>query len=271
MEGSTARNATRFLGRTVIITGGSKGLGFAIAERMLAEGASVLITARSRHPLDDAVARLEVGHRDVFGIAGDVADESVLDDIVTQALDRWGKIDVLVNNAGVDDEASFLEIDKARWQYVLDVDLTAPFFLSQLVARHMVKDGGGSIVNIASIDGHVADGPFASYGAAKAGLIALTKYIAVELAPAGIRCNSISPGCVDTPSFRSLLTPKQVAQTLASFPRAPIGRLLHPEELAAACAYLASDEASGVTGTDLIVDGGTLADVHLLPTLAAES
>lgn len=253
----------RYEGKAAIVTGGSEGLGRAIAERLVNEGAAVLIVARGRDALDKAITSISERGADVHGVVGDVAERSVLQQVTTEAMNRWGKIDVLVNNAGTYDEASFLDIEKVAWDRVMNVDLHAPFQLSQMVARHMVSAGGGAIVNIASIDGHAADGPFASYGTAKAGLIALTKYIAVALAGDGVRCNSISPGWVDTPMVRSVSSTEVLEQMRRSFHRVPIGRLLCAEEIAAAAAFLASDEASGVTGTDLMVDGGTMADVHL--------
>jgi 3-oxoacyl-[acyl-carrier protein] reductase len=130
----------------------------------------------------------------------------------------------------------------------------------------MVRAGGGAIVNIASIDGHGADGA-ASYGVAKAGLVHLTKNIAVELGTHGVRCNSISPGYVLTPMVESTTTPELLERMRTAFHRVPIGRTLAVEEVAAACAFLASDEASGITGIDVAVDGGTLADLHILPSL----
>jgi NAD(P)-dependent dehydrogenase (short-subunit alcohol dehydrogenase family) len=259
---------SRFADKTAIITGASKGLGRATAERLASEGASVLITARNQGPLDEAVEQLASTHGvEAVGVGGDAAHDQVLEEIVSTAIDRWGKIDVLINNAGIYDETEFLEIERKNWRYILDVDLNAPFLLAQLCAHRMVEAGSGAIVNIASIDGHAADGPYASYGAAKAGLMALTQYIAVELAPKGVRCNSVSPGWVDTPMVRSVAPPEMLERMRNGFRRVPIGRLLYDEEIAAACAFLASDEASGVTGTDLVVDGGTLADVHLVPTV----
>ncbi|MEP6563469.1 MAG: SDR family NAD(P)-dependent oxidoreductase [Nakamurella sp.] len=255
----------RFDGKTAIITGGSKGLGLAFAHRLGAEGAKVLITARTEPDLKAAVQELEAAGVDAFAVTGDMASPSIGDDVVAAAIERWGRVDVLINNAGLFDEAKFLDIKLDNWNYIINAMLTGPFLLAQAAARHMVAAGRGSIVNIASIDGHVADGPFTSYGAAKAGLLTMTKYIAVDLGPSGVRCNSISPGWVDTPMVAASVSPEMHDRMNSGFTRVPLRRLLTVEELAAACAFLASDEASGITGIDLMVDGGTLADAHIIP------
>jgi NAD(P)-dependent dehydrogenase (short-subunit alcohol dehydrogenase family) len=256
----------RFEGKTAIITGGSAGIGLAIAARLATEGAEVLLTGRRPEQLEAAAAELVAQGARVHSLAGDVSAADAPQQIVEAALSRWSRIDVLVNNAGVAHEATFLEIDQEVWDYDLQVMLTAPFRISQHVGREMVKTGGGAIINLASIDGHGADGA-ASYGVAKAGLIQLTRNIAVELAPHGVRCNSVSPGYVITPMVTSTTTPELLAQMRTSFHRVPLGRTLTVEEVAAACAFLASDEASGITGIDLIVDGGTVADLHIIPSL----
>jgi NAD(P)-dependent dehydrogenase (short-subunit alcohol dehydrogenase family) len=134
----------------------------------------------------------------------------------------------------------------------------------------MVKAGGGSIINMASINGRGVDGPYATYDVAKAGLIMLTKNVAVELARYGVRCNSVSPGWVLTPMVESGTDPSVLARMKRAFNRVPIGRLLTVEEVAAACLFLASDEASGITGSDLTIDGGTEADLYVLSSLRDE-
>ncbi|WP_141015428.1 SDR family NAD(P)-dependent oxidoreductase [Nocardioides sambongensis] len=255
----------RFDGKTAIITGGSKGLGFGFADRLGSEGAKVLITARTESELVAAEKELVDRGIDAFSIVGDMASPSIGDELVDAAMSRWGQVDVVVNNAGLFDAADFLDIALDNWNYVINAMLTGPFLLAQAAARQMVKAGKGSIVNISSIDGHVADGPYTSYGAAKAGLHTMTKYIATELGRHGVRCNSISPGWVDTPMVASSVSEEMHDRMLQGFTRVPLRRLLTVDELAAACAFLASDDASGVTGIDLVVDGGTLADAHIIP------
>jgi NAD(P)-dependent dehydrogenase (short-subunit alcohol dehydrogenase family) len=251
----------RFDSRTAIITGGSLGMGRAIAERLTSEGARVMITGRNAARLEQAASEIE---GDVIHLAGDIADPATPAAIANYAMERWGRIDVLVNNAGVYDENGFLEQTREDWDYVLGVLLTGPYFLAQLCARQMVKQRSGSIINIASIDGHGNDGPYPAYGAAKAGLINVTKYMAVVIGPHGVRANSISPGWVDTPMVQSIT---ELYQRLSrEFKRVPLKRMIRAEEIAAVAAFLASDEASAITGADHLVDAGTLADIYVIPT-----
>jgi NAD(P)-dependent dehydrogenase (short-subunit alcohol dehydrogenase family) len=261
----------RFKGKTAIVTGGSKGLGRTIAGRLAAEGAEVLIGGRDEDDLKRAVAELEADGGKAWSLAGDVADPVVCEGLVAAALERWGRVDVLINNAGVFDEAPFLEIERDKWDFVLDVMLKAPFVLSQRVAKSMIENGGGAIVSLSSIDGHDVDGPFTSYSVAKAGLMQLTKNIAVELGAQGVRANTVSPGWALTPMVEAATDAAELEMMKSDFKRVPMKRMVMPEEVAAAVCFLASDEASGITGTDLVVDCGTIADLYILPTLESGS
>lgn len=174
----------------------------------------------------------------------------------------------MVNNAGIADEAPFTDISLANWNNVMAINLTAPFLLSQRAAAVMPE--GGSIINIASIDAYAADGPFASYVATKAGLIGLTKAAAVELAPRGIRVNSVSPGWALTDMAVETTSPAMLQHMKSDFARVPLRRLVKPEEVAHAVCFLASPHASAITGSDVAVDGGTLANLYILETLPEE-
>jgi meso-butanediol dehydrogenase / (S,S)-butanediol dehydrogenase / diacetyl reductase len=259
----------RFKDRTAIVTGGSKGLGRTIAGRLAAEGAEVLVAGRDEDDLKRAVAELEADGGRAWSLAGDIADPVVCEGLIEAARDRWGRVDVLINNAGVFDEAPFLEIEGENWDFVLDVMLKAPFVLSQRAAKSMVENGGGAIVSLSSIDGHDVDGPFTSYSVAKAGLMQLTKNIAVELGDRGVRANTVSPGWALTPMVEAATEAAELEMMKNDFRRVPMKRMVMPEEVAAAVCFLASDEASGITGTDLVVDCGTIADLYILPTLGS--
>ncbi len=212
----------RFAGRSAIITGGSLGIGRAVAERLATEGANVLITGRDRSRLERVAAELsELGSGETIAHPGDVAAPTSATETVGLAVSRWGRIDVLVNNAGIYDDHPFLEQSPEEWNRILAVLLSGPYFMAQSAARLMVEQHSGSIINICSIDAHAADGPYPAYGAGKGGLLTLTKYIAVALAPHGVRCNSISPGYVDTPMAASLGSAYE--EMRRNFSRVPMG------------------------------------------------
>ena len=190
--------------------------------------------------------------------------------LVDAALDRWDRIDVLVNNAGIDDETPFLDMEEENWDAVIATNLKGPFVVSQLVARAMATQGGGVILHNASIDASGGDGPFASYNASKAGILGLNRTMAVELAPHGIRVNAVSPGFTHTDMTERAVGPKLMEYLLHDFDRVPMRRLVKPEEIAAAFAFLASDDASGITGINLTVDCGLTANWYILETLPTE-
>jgi NAD(P)-dependent dehydrogenase (short-subunit alcohol dehydrogenase family) len=257
----------RFEGKNVIVTGAGQGIGRAIVERFAAEGADVLLIGRRNDPLEKAVREIEsVGGRAIAHPA-DVSDPDQVRTAVAAAMARWGRIDVLVNNAGLAEEAPFLEVDVASWDRVLGTNLRGAFLIAQAVAREQVSTGGGSIVHITSIDASGGDGPYASYNASKAGLLGLNRTMAFELAPHGIRVNCVSPGFTHTEMTESAVPPEMMDYLVNRFDRVPMRRLVKPEEIAAACAFLASDDASAITGIDLTVDCGLTANWYILETL----
>jgi NAD(P)-dependent dehydrogenase (short-subunit alcohol dehydrogenase family) len=252
----------RFQNRTAIVTGGSLGIGRAVAERFASEGARVLITGRNAERLQQAARDID---GDVVALPGDIADIDAPQAIVDCAMAHWGRIDVLVNNAGIYEDSEFLELSRGEWQNVLDVVLTGPCFLAQACAREMVPRATGAIVNIASIDAYGSNGSTVAYGTAKAGLLNLTRYLATTLAPHGIRANSVSPGLVDTQMISDW--PDLYAVVSREFKRAPLKRLIRTDEIASVVAFLASDEASAITGADQLVDAGLVADLYVAPTM----
>jgi NAD(P)-dependent dehydrogenase (short-subunit alcohol dehydrogenase family) len=260
----------RFAGRNVIVTGASRGIGEATALAFAAEGADVLALGRSVTDLDDTVRQItEAGGR-AWQAACDVTDEAAVDAVVADAAQRWDAIHVLINNAGTDDDTPFLNIDRARWRAVIDTNLTGAFLMAQAVARQMARTGGGVILHTASIDASGADGPYAAYNASKAALLGLNRTMAVELAQHGIRSNCVSPGFTHTAMTEQAVGPSLMNYLNGSFARVPLRRLVRTDEVAQAFLYLASDQASGVTGIDLRVDAGLTANLFILETLPEE-
>src|SRR5579864_8351969 len=198
--------ADRFGAKRVLVTGGSSGIGRAVALGFAREGARVVAAGRSRERLAEVAAAAPEGS--VSTMIADVSTASGSREMVSAAIELLGGLDALVNNAGVSYTEPFLEATEERWTETLATNLHGPFFASQVAARHMVDHGGGSIVNVASIDAFVAESPSAHYMASKAGLVLLTKCIAFELGHLGIRCNAVCPGFTRTPMVEGDLTPE---------------------------------------------------------------
>jgi NAD(P)-dependent dehydrogenase (short-subunit alcohol dehydrogenase family) len=257
---------TRFDGKSVIVTGAGRGIGRAIAERFGAEGADVLCVGRTQEPLEETAALCE----SAWALTGDISRPEDVDRVVAAALERWERIDVLVNNAGIDDETPFLDMRDESWNDVVSTNLTGVFLMSQRVARAMRDAGGGVILHNISIDARGGDGPFASYNASKAALLGLNRTMALELAQYGIRVNGVSPGFTHTDMTERAVGPKLMAYLNGSFERVPMRRLVKPEEIAAAFAFLASDDASAITGQNLVVDCGLTANWFILETLPVD-
>jgi NAD(P)-dependent dehydrogenase (short-subunit alcohol dehydrogenase family) len=257
---------SRFEGKNVIVTGAGRGIGRAVAERFASEGAEIMAIGRTLEPLEETVLSCGRG----FAHTADVSRSEQVQGAVEAALDRWHRIDVLVNNAGIDDETPFLEMEEANWDAVIAVNLTGCFLMAQRVARAMAERGGGVILHNASIDALSGDGPFASYNASKAGLLGLNRTLALELAEHGVRSNCVSPGFTHTDMTERAVGPKLMEYLNGSFERVPMRRLVKPHEVAAAFAYLASEDASAVTGINLTVDCGLTANWFVLETLPTE-
>ena len=257
----------RFAGRSVIVTGGGRGIGQATARAFAAEGADVLVLGRTVADLEDTVRQITADGGQAWLATCDVSDEAQVEDAVRAAAERWDRIDVLINNAGIDDDTPFLDIDRARWRAIIDTNLTGAFLMAQAVARRMAQTGGGVILHTASIDASGGDGPYAAYNASKAGLLGLNRTMALELAAVGIRSNCVSPGFTHTVMTEHAVGPKLLDYLNGSFARVPMKRLVRTDEVAHAFLFLASDQASAITGIDLRVDAGLTANWYILETL----
>jgi meso-butanediol dehydrogenase / (S,S)-butanediol dehydrogenase / diacetyl reductase len=250
----------RFAGRVAIVTGGASGIGRGIAGRLAAEGAAVLVADRNGAAGEEVVARLGGEEARCAFQETDVTQESDCARMVAAAVDRWGGVDVLVNSAGIGDGAPVHELEETRWDRVLDVNLKGVFLCCKAALPALATRGGGAIVNIASLAGMVAAPGFGAYAASKAGVMQLTKVLAVEGARQGVRANAVCPIWVETPLLEGYLAgaPNPAAARRGMEAQIPLGRIGTVDDVAAAVLFLASDEASYITGVSLPIDGGAL-------------
>jgi NAD(P)-dependent dehydrogenase (short-subunit alcohol dehydrogenase family) len=251
----------RFNGKVVAITGGGSGIGKEAAIRFVAEGARVVINGRDGSKLQAAAREIDPGGEKVAIFPGDISDPMTGAALVDAAVSRFGGLDVLVNNAGVFNPKPFIELTEAEYDWYLDTILKGKFFTAQAAAKVM-KAKGGAIVQTGSMWAIQAIGatPSAAYSAANAGVHAMVRNLAIELAPYGIRINAVAPAVVETPVYNTFMSEEQVKETLPSFNAFhPLGRNGQPRDVADAILFLASNQASWITGIILPVDGGVTA------------
>jgi NAD(P)-dependent dehydrogenase (short-subunit alcohol dehydrogenase family) len=246
----------RFDGRTAIVTGGSDGIGAETARRLSAEGAQLVLVGRREAGAVPVLAELDPA-RTAY-VARDLNEDGATDLIVSETLSRFGTLDVLVNNAGEDYTRPLLEVPLADVRRVFETNFFAAFRMLQSAARAMKERGGGSIVNVTSRLAVIGVDTMTTYGASKGALLTLTRGAAVELAPANIRVNAVAPGLTATPLYLAYLRRQADPEATEATARdaIPQGRVAEPADVAAAIAYLASDDAAHVTGHSLAVDGG---------------
>jgi NAD(P)-dependent dehydrogenase (short-subunit alcohol dehydrogenase family) len=270
-SGARRRRTVMLLaGKVAIVTGAAQGIGQACAVRLAAEGAKVVLCDVNDRAGERAAAAIQARGGTAAYVHCDVSKAADVAGALRAALDAYRRVDVLVNNAGVVDDAPFLELPLDELDRVLAVNLRGAFLMAQAVAQQMVGQGkarggraAGAIVNMSSINERFGLPDHVAYSMSKGGISQLTKAMAVALAPHGIRVNAVGPGTIDTPLIKSVIKDKAFRAKVLS--RTPLGRFGRPAEIAAIVAWLASEEASYVTGTTLFADGGRLPLNYVVP------
>ena len=240
--------------RVVVITGAGAGIGAQAAMMFASLGDAVVVNDVAGVAAEETAERIRASGGSAVSFAGDVSDPVVADDLVAAALRTFGRVDALVNNAGIVSRSSVEQLDPAEWQRVLRVNLRSVFLCSQAAARAMIPRGSGSIVSITSVRAFAGSAVAPHYAASKAGIVGFTRSFAGEIAHHGIRVNAVAPGLVDTAQPRSVLTDLELEQAADTI---PLGRLGLPQDVASATVFLCSPAASHITGATLLVTGGS--------------
>jgi len=241
-------------GKIGIVTGAGSGIGEAIAKKLTQEGCHLVATDINEASLNRVVNEIQSSGYKAIGVKADVSSKAEVESLVSATIQKYGKIDLLVNNAGIYPASPVTELKEEEWDRVIDVNLKGVFLCSQEVIKHMIKQKSGAIVNIGSVDGKEPPGGNAHYSAAKAGVMNITKTFALELAKYGIRVNSVSPGWVATPNVLANDRWKMIINKI------PLGRLAKTEEIADGVLFLLTDYASYITGEILDINGGLMMD-----------
>ncbi|SLN15084.1 SDR family NAD(P)-dependent oxidoreductase [Roseisalinus antarcticus] len=254
-RGPRGRTSFDFGGTTVLVTGASRGIGRSLALAFANAGADLVLTARGAGALDEVAAEARAHGVAVRCLALDQRDVNAVRDTLAQI----GPVDVLVNNAGVEEVRPSLEVDEALWDRIVGTNLKGAFFTAQAAAAIMARNGGGAIVNLASLTSFVGVPTATPYGASKTGVLGMTRALAAEWGPLGIRVNAIAPGYFETDMTRVFYEDRSWVESMVA--RIPMGRLGALEDLSGAVQFLASDSAAYVNGECLVIDGGFLAKI----------
>lgn len=238
--------------RVAIVTGGSRGIGEAIVKRLAKDGLHVVALARNAEKLNTVVGGVTAAGGSAQALTCDIADAKALTEAIEQLAEQHGRLDVLVNNAGITKDGLFLRMDDADFDAVINTNLKSAFVATRAAARHIMRSKSGRIINISSVAGVAGNAGQTNYAASKAGLLGLTKSVAKELAGKGVTCNAVAPGFVTT-DMTDVLNDK-IKDGAKAF--IPLRRFGQPEEIAAVVAFLASEQASYITGQTICVDGG---------------
>ncbi len=250
-------------GKVAIVTGGSRGIGRGIAEGMALAGARVIITSRKINDLEETAAAIKKAGGDVFPLSAHLGKLEGIQAVVNTVMEKYGRIDILVNNAGASPAmGSVLESDERLWDTIMNLNLKGLYFMSQACAKIMVKQGGGKIINIASVDGFKPEPGVSVYSISKAGVRMATQAFASELAAWNVQVNAICPGPISSKMLDSHwfhLPPEEAKKQKAELGKlTPMGRIGDPEDIAGAAVYLASPASNYTTGAEIVIDGGIL-------------
>lgn len=253
--------------KVAVITGGGRGIGQAIAFAFAKAGAKVVVTSRKAPDLEATANEIKAFGGEAYPLPAHLGKSEEIKKMIDAVMAKYGRIDILVNNAGASPaKGSVLECDERLWDKLMDINLKGAYFVSQAAANIMVKQGGGKIINIASIDGHNPEPGLSIYAISKAGIRMLTKAFASELIRYNIQVNTIAPGPISTKMLRSnweFLPPEDAQKVKELVEKAlPSGRIGDPDEIAGAALYLASDASSYTTGAEIAIDGGVLLGIH---------
>lgn len=243
--------------RVAVVIGGTSGIGRAISHGLAEAGADVVCTSRRQEQVDAAASEIEEKGRRTIRITSDVSDRKSIENLLAESIAAFGKIDILVNSAGTTKRQPTVEVDDETWNWIMETNLTGTLRACQVFGPHMIENGYGRIINIASLSTFVALYEVTAYCASKAAVASLTKSLAIEWAKHGVNVNAIAPGVFRTALNQKLLDESERGQEFKT--RTPMGRFGQVEELAGAAVFLASEAASFVTGEILVVDGGFLA------------